>query len=237
MKILNQTPKTRAVIIGAMALLCLLQFSSCLKDNNNNNVQIPTALLMVVQASPDAPAEALFLDNNRVNNPPLNYNDYVGYFNAYTGVRNAVLNNYTTAARIASDTIRLKANNAYSLFLSNTAATPDFTLFTDSLAQPASGMATVRLVNVSPDAGKIDLFANSTAVVNNEAYKGASSFKPVTGNTTYVFEIRKAGTNTVLTKDTANLKTGSVYTIWLHGLASGSGSTKLSAGILKNAYY
>jgi hypothetical protein len=235
MEILKQTSRSKAAGIGFVALLCLLQFS-CLKDKNNY-VQVPTALLMVTQASPDAPAEALFLDNNRVNNPPFNYNDYIGYFNAYTGKRNVILNDYSSGARIASDTINLKNNIAYSLFLSNTSTHPDFTLLTDSLAQPASGMATVRLVNVSPDAGNVDLFTNSTALITNKAYKGSSAFKPVTGNTTYIFEIRKAGTNTVLTKDTAELKTGSVYTIWLHGLAAGSGAKKLSAGILKNAYY
>lgn len=222
--------------IALAAVFCLLQLS-CVKDHNNY-VAPPTALLMVAQASPDAPAEAIFLNNNRVNNIAFNYNDVVGYFNAYTGSRTVILYNFISGTKIAADTIELKDKTAYSLFLSNTAAHPNFTLLTDSLAQPAAGMATIRFVNVSPDAGAADLVANSTALVVNKAYRGASQFKPVTGGATYKFEIRKNGTNTILaTLDNINIKTGSVYTVWLHGLAAGSGNSKLSADIVKNAFY
>lgn len=236
MKTLKQTSRLKAAGIGLIALLCLLQFS-CLKDHNNY-VAIPTALLMVIQASPDAPAEQFYLNNNQVNFSPFNYGDQLGYFNAYTGTRTAILYNYSSSAKIASDTIHLNNNVAYSLFLSNTYTSPDFTLLTDSLAQPASGMANIRFVNVSPNAGSVDLVANSTVLATSKAYKTASSFKSVTGGTNYNFEVRQAGTSTVLAKlDTIGIRSGSVYTIWLHGLASGSGTTKLTADIMKNATY
>jgi len=236
MKNLRTPGKLKLAVIGVMAMFCLLQFS-CLKDDNHY-VATPTALLLVTQASPDAPAEQLALDNNRVNQGPFNYNDYIGYFNAYTGKRNAILYNYSTLTKIASDTITLHQNTAYSLFLSNSYTNPDYTLITDSLAQPASGMGTVRLVNVSPDAGSVDLVANGTTLVSNKAYRAASVFKPVTGNQTYNFSVVQSGTSTVLAKlDTITIRAGSVYTIWLHGKAAGTGTAKLSADIMKNAFY
>lgn len=237
MKNLRTPEKLRIAGVGIMALFCLLQFS-CLKDNNNYVAPPPTALLLVTQASPDAPAEQIALDNNRVNQSPFNYNDFIGYFNAYTGKRNVILYNYSTLAQVAHDTIRLNQNTAYSLFLSNTYTNPDFTLLTDSLAQPASGMATIRFVNVSTDAGTVDLVANTTSLVVNKPYKAASAFKPVAGDQTYNFQVVKSGTNTVLaTLSSVNINTGSVYTVWLHGLAAGSGTSKLSVDIMKNAFY
>lgn len=238
MKNLKTPSKFRIAGIAFLAVLCLLQFSSCLKDNNNYVAPPPTALLMVIQGSPDAPEEALFLDNNRVNNPPFNYGDNIGYFNAYTGERNVILNDYNSGTRIASDTMRLNSNVTYSLFLANTYTKPDFILLTDSIAQPASGKATIRLVNVSPNAGSVDLSANSTTIVTGKGYKGSSAFISVTGGATYNFSILKNGTTTVLaTLNAIPINTGSVYTIWVHGMANGTGTSVLKADIINNAYY
>jgi hypothetical protein len=238
MKNLKTPSRLRMAGAALFAVLCLLQFSSCLKDNNTYVAPPPTALLMVIQGSPAAPGEALFLDNNRVNNPPFNYGDNIGYFNAYTGERNVILNDYNSGTRIASDTLQLKSSTAYSLFLANTYTKPDFILLTDSIAQPASGKATIRLVNVSPDAGSVNLSANATTIVTGKAYKGSSAFITVNGGTNYNFSITKTGTSTVLaTINAAPIKAGSVYTVWLHGLASGSGATALKADIINNAYY
>jgi len=237
MKNLKTPSRLKIAGIAIVAVFCLLQFSSCLKDNNNYVPPPPTALLMVVQGSPDAPSEALFLDNNRVNNLPLNYGDNIGYFNAYTGERNVILNDYNSGARIASDTMRLNKNTAYSLFLANTYTSPDFILVTDSIAQPAAGKATIRLVNASPNSGSVDLVNGSTTIVSGKSYKGASAFKTVTGGTNYTFSVVKTGTNTVLAKDTVMLNSGSVYTLWLHGMANGSGAKALKANVILNAYY
>jgi hypothetical protein len=237
MKNLKTPSRFRIAGMCFVALLCMLQFS-CLKDNNNY-VAPQTALLMVVQGSAGAPGEILYLNNNRVNYyQSFNYGDHIGYFNAYTGTRQVILYNYASAAKIASDTIHLNNNVAYSLFLANTYTSPDFILLTDSIAQPAAGKATIRFVNISPDAGAVDLSANSTVLVSDKAYKGSSTFRTVAGGTNYNFEILKTGTNTVLAKlDTIPINSGSVYTVWLHGLKSGSGTTQLSADIIKNAFY
>jgi hypothetical protein len=238
MKNLKTPSRFRIAGIALVAILCLLQFSSCLKDKNNYVPPPATALFMVIQGSPDAPEEALFLDNNRVNNSPFEYGDNIGYFNAYTGERNVILNDYNSGTRIASDTMRLNSNVAYSLFLANTYTKPDFILLTDSIAQPAAGKATIRLVNVSPNAGSVDLSANSTTIVTGKAYKTASAFITVAGGTNYNFSILKTGTTTVLaTLSAVPIRTGSVYTVWLHGSANGTGTSVLKVDIINNAYY
>ena len=92
---------------------------------------------------------------------------------------------------------------------------------------------------MSPDAGAVDLALNSTVLVSNKYYKGASSFLPVNGNNTAsTFQVLKSGTNTVLaTLSNVTIQNGNVYTVWLHGLAAGSGTTVLAVGIINNVYY
>jgi hypothetical protein len=229
--------KSGSAGIGIVCLLAIL-LSSCLKDHSNYIVP-PSAALTVVQGSPDAPAEVFYLDNNRVNQAALNFGDHIDYFNAYAGTRNAIVYSYGTANKIASDTIHLTANNTYSLFLANTYTKPDFILLKDTINRPANGQATIRFVNVSPNAPAADLDVNDTTVfVSNKAYKGYSSFAAITGNIKYNFEVRQHGTSTVLaTLDTVTIRSGFVYTIWLRGLAAGTGNSKLSAGIINNAFY
>jgi len=222
------------------ALACILSLSavgltSCLKDNNQY-VATPSALLMVVQASPDAPAESVFLTPNQVNQSAFNYGDHLGYFNAYTGSRQVQLLGYGSSAVIASDTVHLAVNNAYTLFLANTYTKPDFILLTDTVKQPSTGNATIRFVNVSAGSENVDLVANTTALVSNEPYKGASGFESVSGNMLYNFEVRTSGTTTVLTSLSVTIKSGGVYTIWFHGSTTGT-SPKLSADIIANAFY
>jgi hypothetical protein len=225
-----------ASVLACVFFLSAIGLTSCLKDNNHY-VTTPTALLMVIQASPDAPEESLFLKPNQVNQSAFNYGDHLGYFNAYTGNRLVQLFGYGSSTLIASDSIHLANNNAYSLFLANTYTKPDFVLLTDTIAQPAIGKATIRFVNVSAGSGNVDLVANSTALITNEPYKGASGFTSVSGGSQYSFEVRTSGSATVLASlDSINIKNGGVYTIWYHGSATGT-SPKLSADIIANAYY
>jgi len=235
MKTLNPLLIARAAGTGLMCFLLML-LSSCLKDHNTYIAPPTTALLM---ASADAPAENLYLNADRVNAQPLNYEDYIGYFNAYTGKRQVILYNSTTSAQIVADSIHLNPNIVYTLFLANTYTHPDLILLTDSVPIPAIGKAAIRFVNVSPDAGTVDLATGSTTVlINGQPYKGASSFIPVTGDSLYNFSFRVHGSSTVIASlNSVRIHNNSVYTVWLRGLAAGSGTQKVSGGILYNAHF
>ena len=137
--------------------------------------------------------------------------------------------------------MRISPNIAYSLFfVNNSAQQPGLFLLTDSISKPAAGKATLRFINVCPDAPAVDLAVkDSAAFVTNKGFKRFSSCIPKTGGQTYNFEIRQHGTNTVLaTLSGVTLNSGLVYTIWLHGLASTAlDGYKLTANIVTNAYY
>jgi hypothetical protein len=243
MKNVQQILKRRAGIIGMMCLLAAV-FTSCIKDRNDYyavdpNNGAPAALVSVINASTDSPPLDFFLDNNQASNFPLRYGQTLDYIRAYTGKRYANFYNDNTGKKAFTDTITLKANVYYSLYVSNLIAKPDVMLLTDTVTKPASGMATIRLVNVGPDAPAVDLGIKGGAVLAaNKAYKGFSSFVPVAANTAYTLEVRRAGTSTVLVSlSNITLRNGSVYTVWLHGLTAATDQTKLSMDIQNNVYY
>ncbi|MDB4901395.1 MAG: hypothetical protein JWQ63_676 [Mucilaginibacter sp.] len=221
--------------------VCLLSvfLSSCLKTNNNNYYP-PEALVTFIQASPDEPQLDFYLNNNKINLNAINYGDHFDYFRAYAGSRTA--NFYSTGSmnKLFSSTIQLNQNTNYSLFLANKAPQPEIVLLTDTINQPASGNASIRFVNLSPDAPAVDLAVQGgSTLVSNKSYKGYSSFIPVQANKNYVFQVLQAGSGTVLaTLSNVNISSGSVYTIWFHGLSAATTATdQLSASIYTNAYF
>jgi hypothetical protein len=238
MKIYSKTLKRWMAVLGAGCLLSV-SFTSCLKSKNDYTPP-PSAYVAFIQASPDEEPLDLYFNSNKVNQFALYYGSGIDYFQAYTGLRTVNFYNTGSMSKVFSDTIRLSPNIAYSLFLVNTAANPGLFLLTDSISRPAAGKATIRLVNVSPDAPAVDLAVkDSAAFVSNKAFKGFSSFIPKDGGKSYTFEVRQHGTNTVLaTLSNVTLNSGLVYTIWFHGLANTSiAANKLTADIITNAYY
>lgn len=236
MKILKNISKKSVAVIGAVCILSAM-LSSCLKSSKNETPAPPVALLSVIQASPDQPLLDFSLDASRVNSYPIKYGDDLDYFRAYAGTRHVAFSKNGAGTTVITDTVTLKQNMAYSLFLVNKAASPQYLFLTDSLTQPTAGNASLRFINLSPDAPAVDLAIKGGAVfVTNKAFKGHSSFLPIPGKG-YSFEIRQAGTTTVLaTVDNVAVSNGYVYTILFRGLAaSTTASTKLTADFITNA--
>jgi len=177
------------------------------------------------------------LDGTRVNANQIIYGGGLDYFRAYAGKRTAAFTKSGGGGVVFSDTLTLKQNFAYTLCLVNKPATPGFLVLTDAITQPASGSANLRFVNLSPDAPAVDLAVKDGAVlVANKGFKGFSDFASITGKN-YTFEIRQAGTSTVLaTVTNVSINSGYVYTIYLRGLAGATDGTKLTADLIVNAY-
>jgi hypothetical protein len=223
-------------IAGFLCLVLLL--SSCLKDKTAN-YNPPVALVSFFQASPDQTALDLYLNNNKVNLGPIAYGTGLDYFRAYAGLRNINFYTYGVMNKLFTDTVTLKPDNIYSLFLANKPNQPELVLLNDTIAQPAANMASIRFVDLSPDAPHVDLVLNTTTKVTDKTYKGFSSFLPVTGNITYNIQVKETGTGTVLaTLDNVTLHTNLVYTIIFSGLVSGStNADKPAIYFVTNAYY
>jgi hypothetical protein len=219
--------------LGVITMIFLLAIivSACVKNNNNNaTVQTPAALLEVVDASPDAPSMDFYQNGNLINQSPVVYGGGISFFSAYAGKSSATFYQSGTSQKLASDSLNLVTNAIYTLFITNLIATPDFILLKDTIAQPASGMASIRFINLSPNAPAVDfLIKGSAALVTNKAYKGYSSFLAVTAKLNDTLEVVKTGTTTVLASlPVTEIQAGAVYTAGLQGLANGSGTEVLS---------
>ncbi|HZY35540.1 MAG TPA: DUF4397 domain-containing protein [Mucilaginibacter sp.] len=232
----------RNLFAGAVAGLAMLSLllSSCLKSNNSADAP-PTALVTVIQASPDEPPLDFYLNGDRVNQVPLTYGSGIDYFSAFAGQRTG--NFYasgTYSPIVATAQFTLDQNMAYSLFLDSLPAKPGILLLGDTLVKPVSGKAGLRFVDLSPDAPAVDLSIQGGPIITaNKSFKGYTSFLPVTGQPNFTLQIVKTGTNTVLaTLSNVSLTNGYLYTVMLEGLNNTTNSSdKLNIIMITNAYF
>lgn len=229
---------------GAVSLLtsivCLLavSISSCSKSNNAPNTNTFTGLLSVVDAAPDAPAADFYINSTLVNGAAINYGNYLSYFNAVAGTSKVGFYDTGTLTPIAIDTVNIMPSKVYTLFFSNLVAKRDFLLVADTIVAPATNSASIRLVNMSPNAPNIDLVISGKVIVSNKSYKQVSSFTtiPVAGNDT--LKIVQTGTSNLLgVVNAVTVQSGAVYTIWLYGLVNSTSSQGLNANLMQNAIF
>lgn len=226
-------------LVTRISAVCILSvmLSSCLKDHTTNVPSSPVSVMSVIQASTGQPVLDFYLDGTRVNASGLALGDNLDYFRAYSGKRKASFNQQGSGTQLFADTVTLKENVAYSLCFVGKSTAPSLFLLTDSLSQPSSGSAYVRFVNLSPDASAVDLAVKDGAVLaTNKDFKGFTSFFLLQGKT-YSFEIRAAGTSTVLaTMNSVTIANGYIYTIYLEGLKASTGTDKLTPVLVTNAH-
>jgi hypothetical protein len=238
MKRIQQNLEGWPGVITMMFLFAVI-ISSCVKDNQNNTVvNTPRAALEVFDASPDAPALDFYQNGDIVNAASIVYGGGIAFYPAFAGKSNVVLYQTGTTAKLASDSLNLQTNATYSLFIANLIAKPDFILLTDTIQQPAANMATMRFVDLSPDAPAVDfVIKGSAALCTNRAYKGYSSFVAVTPKSNDTLEVVQHGTTTILASlPTVNLETGGVYTAGLYGFANNT-AYKLTIGVTQDTLY
>jgi hypothetical protein len=227
-----QISKQSAGIITAAFLLSTIALS-CTKTIQNTP-QVPTAVMEVVDASPDAPLLDFYINGTQVNASTVGLGGGIAYFSVQAGKISATFNQTGTTQKLAADSLNLTANTSYTLFLANLIAKPDFILLKDTIVQPATGMCSLRFVDVSPDAPAVDLIIKKGAVLltSNKSYKGYTSFLPLQQNVADTLEVVKTGTSTVLASAPGfDFMAGSVYNVTLYGLASQTNSEKLALGI------
>jgi len=222
---------------GIIAAICLpVILASCNKITNNVNPS-PIAALAVIDVSPDAPAFDFYFGSTQINTVPLVYGSGISYFQENAGEVALGFYNEGTTTKVVGDTINLKANTSNTLFLTNLIAKHDFLYLTDTLNQPATNIATIRFVDVSPDAPAVDFVIKGGAVLaTNRTYKTYTSFMTITPKVNDTLEVLQSGTTTVLASvPTITITSNEIYTVWLYGLANTTvASEKLAAGAMTN---
>jgi hypothetical protein len=190
--------------------------------------------VLVIHASPDAPAVDLLV-NNTVVASGLMFPNNTGYLAVPAGTPNVKVRVAGTTATVIDANLPITANTSYTVIAADSVARLAPVVLTDNLSAPAAGKAHVRFVHLSPNAPAVDIALRGGAVVfSNTAFKASTPFTPLDAGT-YNLEVRVAGTSTVvLSLPNTTFAEGGIYTVFAKGFLSGSGTQTLGAQAMIN---
>lgn len=230
---INSSFKFMALLF--VALSTVLSFSSCDDDDDNTATPVGSGKLMIIHASPDAPAVDLLLDGTKLNSVDVNYTDNTPYISATAGSRVLKVNVAGTLTTAMQANLSVVSGKNYSVFAIDSVSKLSGLVVEDNLATPASGKAHVRFIHLSPNAPAVDVAVTSGGVVfGNKSFKDFTAFTPLDANT-YDLEVRLAGTSTVvLPLPGIVLTAGKIYTVYAKGFVGGTGAQALGAEIIVN---
>lgn len=153
------------------------------------------------------------------------YTGVSSYQTTLAGTRNITVEAAATpGATLLTTSPALGPATDTSIALTGSAGSLAALVLSDFNVSTITGQAQVRFVNVSPDLGAVDVYANQTLKASGVAKNSASAYvglDAATAGTAYQFDFDIAGTTTVaLTLPSVTLTTGGVYTIYVVGPAA-----------------
>lgn len=221
----------KVVQIFALVAVIAVVFSSCLKDDNNNQPPIPSGGLMAFNLAPDADGIGIRLDGNNLVNQPLSYTNFTGgYLPIYTGERTARSFDYYTGAPIAAETKFSSVDSQYySLFVVGTDSNYKNVIVTDNLDSIPfqSGKAFVRYINAVTDTTvqpEVTIRSGATDIVKEAApFAQVSAFSTVDAGDISVSIKGGAGIDK---SRTFSVEANKIYTVLLVGQPGVSDGSK-----------
>jgi hypothetical protein len=229
----------RAGVAAVVVLASLVFMASCSLNNDspdNSQPITPLSYVSLYNASPDAPALTVSVDNKYVGTG-LRYGDYSGYLPFHTGERTLQFGP-ANADNVAVDTtLTLAEGKVYSLFIADQYSKASLVVIDDTSPVPAAGKAMVRLVNLSSDAGamQVNLKNDGSSLIAAKQFKQASAFTEIIAEN-YDLEVVQANGSVKLSVPSITFQPGKFYSIVVKGYnAPPSGNTNvLSAQLIEN---
>ena len=232
MKTLKQIVRSTLV-----ALTLSVALSGCLKKSDEPQPQLRISGLCLIHASPTTEKIDVYLNQTKVSGIDFAYKDKIDYLNAYSGDRQISMSKKGLSASLKMQNIHLKPQTGYSLFLIDKLNTISFLLLTDTLTKPIVGKAKIRFVNLSPDAGALNLAIEGVAgdLVTDKLFKEYSAFKSINPAERVMFIVKNKTsglTETVL--HNVKIEADKVYTFWVKGLKNDTNDFSLGASIYQH---
>eukprot|EP01037_Dinobryon_pediforme_P000864 gene864-869_t len=137
----------------------------------------------------------------------------------------------------AKSVFDLKPKTAYSIYITDIPSKVNLLLTEDDLSRPATGKAKIRFINLSPDAGSLDLsiLGDTTAIFTKTSFKSNTAFLQVNPSTAIGFAISDSTKTSLATSPKYRLEQGKIYTVIAKGLKSAADTTtKLAVGMIRN---
>jgi hypothetical protein len=237
-KSLSKFSFTRITLLLCSAMALVL--TGCL-DKNNDDMPAPTpvAYISFYHGSPDAPDFNVIVDDERINSQGFKYSNASNYIPITTGSHQIEFTPATTTDAVIDTTYSFQEAKIYSLFAVDSLQNIEMLLVQDSLIQPSTGNAALRLIHLSPDAPAVDVAiagGGATPVFTNLGFKGNTPFMNVpSGN--HSFQVKEAGTeNALMNATTLSLEAGKNYTLVVRGFKTppAANSNVMALQIIRN---
>lgn len=210
--------------------------ASCLDDDDQPNQPLPVAYVSIYHASPNAPELDVFVDDRQVNR--LEFTDYTGYLNFYTGTRNFKINPFNASNTLIDTTVTFADGAFYSMFIINNLSNVEALTVRDSASAPTEGTAKIRFINLSPDASALDVISNegSGPLFAGQEFKKPSDFVEVDAEESSFGIIPAGGTDELVSVSDINIQPGKFYTIIARGFANppAENTNELSLEVITN---
>ena len=221
----------------AAALFAIALTITACSDDKNDLPAPSEAALTVVHASPGSPELTLKINGTKANARALTFGTAFPYSAIIANTYEFSITKKDSSRVMVKSNLELKANKYYSLYIADIPTKPVFVLTEDNLTAPAADKANVRFVNLSPDAGALDLGITGVAtnVFTKTAFKESTAFTGVTPGAELTFEIKENTKTEVIAKvEKVKIEKGKIYTIWAKGLKAAADSTKLAVKVITN---
>lgn len=217
-----------------IAVLTLSLFlAACSKDRSEPQ---QVAGLSIIMAYPDTTSLDFIVDQTRVNeNAALNYNAKIDYLNLFPGNRRLGIAKRNGNKLIMSENFNLASGIGYSIFVLDTVSTntKKFLLTEDDLSAPTAEKAKVRFINLSSDAGALNLriHGKDADLFSNKAFYEYTTFSDVDPAESVTFDINE-GQELKTSLPNVKIEKGKIYTIYAKGISTAEiDSLKLGAAI------
>lgn len=204
--------------------------TACLKNKDDNNVNIPAAGLLGVNLAPDQQSVVIGLSGNSLTVNPLSFPNYTGgYRNIFPGQRTIDAYDYPNSTPFASVTSTFDSGMYYSVFVIGLNGKYKNVLSKDNLdsLNASSGNAFVRYVNAITDSTispAVTIKAGTSSVVDETAtYGSVSAFKEVAPGD---IMIAVKNGSAVDTSRTITVEARKIYTILLAGVPGSTEESK-----------
>lgn len=214
--------RTRKSTLALLLILIAGLLSSGCSNSNDDNVTNVTsdASVEFVHASSQTPPIDILIDDTPWESNLL-YPNHTIYSTVTPGSRNIVVRLSGTSAPDYIDTnITFADNLIYSAFVTDTLGSLKLVVMSDALDRPDSNYVNVRLINLAPDKGPVDVYTlpgdSIFAGMIDVDYRHYTN--PVRIDMgTYSLQVRRHGTGDTLTTSNPvfELTSGSNYTLML----------------------
>lgn len=202
-----------------LAAFVVLLTSCSLDDDDSTVTPTPVAYVSLYHASPNAPELDVYVDERPVNR--LEFTDYTGYLNFYTGNRHLKINPFNASNALVDTTVTFADGGFYSVFIVNNLTSVEALTVRDSTSAPTEGKAKVRFINLSPDATSLDVTLNEgTSLFSGQAFKQPSDFVEIDADKSSFAVKAAGGSDASVSVSDLNLRPGRFYTIIARGFAN-----------------